>query len=71
MARLPPGTPPQPIQARMRRYRDELETRGGRRVIVDLEREGADALAILLIRDSLNVKDTVSAALVKCAQESP
>lgn len=56
----------------MRRYRDELETRGGRRVIVDLEREGADALAILLIRGGLNakVKDTVTAALVKCAQES-
>lgn len=53
----------------MRRYRDELEARGGRRVIVDLEREGADALAILLIRDGLSVKDTVSAALVKCAQE--
>jgi hypothetical protein len=57
----------------MKRYRDDLDERGGRRVIVDLEPPGAQALADLIARDGEPakgaVKRVITAALIKAAQE--
>lgn len=73
MGRLPEGKKPEPLSQRLARYRQDLEERGGRRVIVDLEPEAAQALAEVIDGEGLEerrdkIKAAISTALVRHAK---
>ncbi len=64
MARLKVGEKPVPKAIRMKKYREELERSGGRRVIVDIEQPAALALETIMAREACTMKVAVSTALV-------
>jgi molybdenum cofactor biosynthesis enzyme MoaA len=69
MARLPNGTPATPAKVRLKQYREELRMAGGRRVIIDLESEGAKALECLRRREGVKtIKDAITQALLMAAR---
>lgn len=73
MARLPAGQKPEPLNQRLLRYRHDLEERGGKRVIVDLEPEAHDALKTVIAGEGLEeerdkFKRAVSTALLHYAK---
>lgn len=66
MGRLPAGVKPTPHKDRLKVYRNALIERGGRRLPpVDLEPEGAKALAAIIERDGLTIKEAVTKALIE------
>lgn len=75
MARLPRGVAPTPHNDRLKVYRADLITRGGRRLNIDLEGEANKALATVMTalaaRQSggqpVKLKDAVSGALLHYA----
>jgi hypothetical protein len=73
MGRLPAGAKPELLSKRLQRYRQELELRGGRRVIVDLEPEAAIALSEVISGEGLEeardkYKQAITKALVHYAK---
>lgn len=70
MARLPTGTPATPAKVRQAGYRERLKEAGGRRVLVDLEKEGADALAECE-RRGLTMKAAITQGLTMLVRARP
>lgn len=70
MGRLKAGQTPTPHRERMKNYRLSLVQAGGRRVLADLGPEGAQALEAVMARDSLSIKDALTAALVEHARRA-
>lgn len=75
MGRLPPGQKPTPHKVRLTKYRQELETSGGHRLIADIEKPANEALRAILELDDppgegreLTKKDAVSRALMHYAK---
>ena len=73
MARLKAGVQPTPLKTRLAVYRQELVTRGGRRLLADIEADANQALETIMKRETpaLSQKDAVSAALVSYARAKP
>ena len=67
MARLAAGVEPTPHKERLKIYRATLEREGGKRLIVDIEKDAADALTKLKKRHG-TAKDAVSYALIEAAR---
>lgn len=61
------------LKERLRGYRDDLERRGGRRLLVDIEPEANEALKRLQAsgEHGKSLKEVVSSALVAAAASLP
>lgn len=75
MGRLPAGKKPEPLNARLTRYRQELEESGGHRLIVDIEKPAHDALHLIMEREDpanaergVTKKEAVTNALLHYAK---
>lgn len=68
MARLPTGQEPEPLNQRMKRYHDELQKRGGYRLVADLDKEGKEALNLIRERDGVTIRIAVTQALLHYAK---
>ena len=69
MGRLAAGVKPTPHKERQKIYRKDLTLQGGRRVIADLEPEGAQALSAIMEREKLTIKEAVTTALTHYANK--
>lgn len=63
-----PITGQTPIKERIAKHREKLVLSGGRRIIVDLPAEGAEALEKIQERDGGSITSAVTEALIKHAK---
>lgn len=63
-----PKTGQTPTKDRIAKFREKLEKDGGRRIIVDLPPDGANALKAVQARDGSTITGAVSEALVRYAK---
>lgn len=70
MARLPKGQTPTPHKDRMKIYRQELESSGGRRLNVDLPKEAVDAMNKIIKRKTPEISTAKDAIIHSLIRES-